>query len=196
MDHDRRQLHGPHSPHSRRLVPILCAAIVAASVLAHAAMVSATEIIPSVGLTRSTDSDKVKSLYGLGVRGSVIPGVLQAELGAQYRTETLFDGDLKLKQWPITASLWLSPVYTLYAGGGVGWYHTTFDYRDELGLENETEQDFGAHVGGGVRVPVVPGAALDLNGRYVFLQDQESKLIPDQFDPTFWSMTLGLAIRF
>jgi len=195
MSHDKRQLRGPLS---RCSVPILFAAIVAVSVsvLANAATAPATEIIPSVGLTRSTDSDKVKSLLGLGVRGFVIPGVLQAELGAQYRTETLYDGDLKLRQWPITASLWLSPVYTLYAGGGVGWYHTSFDYRDELGLENETEQDFGVHVGGGVRVPVVPGAALDLNGRYVFLQDQESKLIPDAFDPTFWSMTLGLAVRF
>jgi len=47
-----------------------------------------------------------------------------------------------------------------------------------------------------VRVPLVPHANLDLNGRYVFMQDQESHLIPEKFNPDFWSLTAGVAIGF
>jgi opacity protein-like surface antigen len=78
----------------------------------------------------------------------------------------------------------------------VGWYHTTLDYNDALALPSETRQDFGVHVGGGLRVPLASSAALDLNGRYVFLQDQNSRLVPSTFDPDFWTTSVGLAIRF
>jgi len=39
-------------------------------------------------------------------------------------------------------------------------------------------------------------AAIDLGGRYVMLQPQESKLVPEHFDPDFWTTTIGLAIHF
>ena len=39
-------------------------------------------------------------------------------------------------------------------------------------------------------------ASLDLNGRYIFMDKSESQLPPNEFDPDFWSTTLGLAIRF
>lgn len=171
-----------------------CALLLGAALIASAGPASAVEIIPSYGLTRSVDSDDTESLLGLAVRGSLIPGVLKTEIGAQYRSESLAGGDLKTKMWPVTASLWLSPVSALYAGAGVGWYQTTFDYADELGIDDHTEQDFGVHVGGGLKVPIMPSAALDLQGRYVFLQDQESQLIPESFDPDFWSLSLGIAI--
>ena len=175
---------------------LLGPALAAALVVAPAERALAGEIIPSVGLTRSVDGDEAKSLVGLALRGSLIPGVVKTEVGVQYRQESLYNGDLKLRQWPVTASLWLSPVPALYAGAGVGWYQTTFDYADNTGIGDTTHQDFGVHVGGGVRVPIVPHANLDLNGRYVFMQDQESHLIPEKFNPDFWSMTAGLAIGF
>jgi hypothetical protein len=171
-----------------------CSLLLGAALCVGAAPASAVEVIPSVGLTRSVDSDDTESLLGLALRGSLIPGVVKTEIGAQYRSESLYGGDLKLRQWPITASLWLSPIPSLYAGAGVGWYHTTYEYDDALDLDDNTEQDFGVHVGGGLRVPLIPQAALDLQGRYVFLQDQESQLVPESFDPDFWSLSLGLAI--
>ena len=171
-----------------------CSVLLGAVLLLGAAPASALEIIPSVGLTRSVDSDDTESLLGLALRGSLIPGVVKTEIGAQYRSESLYGGDLSLRQWPVTASLWLSPVPSLYAGAGVGWYHTTFEYADELDLDDNTTQEFGVHVGGGLRVPLVPQAALDLQGRYVFMQDQESQLVPESFDPDFWSLSLGIAI--
>jgi len=173
-----------------------CSLLLGAALILGAGTASALEIIPSYGLTRSVDSDDTESLLGLALRGSLISNVVQTEIGAQYRSESLYGGDLKTKMWPVTASLWFSPVRSLYAGAGVGWYQTTFDYADELNIDDHTEQEFGVHVGGGLRVPIVPQAALDLQGRYVFMQDQESQLVPESFDPDFWSLSLGLAIGF
>jgi len=39
-------------------------------------------------------------------------------------------------------------------------------------------------------------AALDLNGRYVFLDQATSALPPNGFDPDFWTTSVGLAIKF
>jgi opacity protein-like surface antigen len=90
------------------------------------------------------------------------------------------------------------PTPSLYLGAGAGWYHVTLDVEDDanpLPNDNETFQEFGVHVGGGLRIPM-GGVALDLNGRYVLMQDQESELIPDEFDPDFWSLSAGLGFRF
>jgi Outer membrane protein beta-barrel domain len=171
---------------------LLAAALSVAPLLLVAAHPArAIEVVPSVGLTRAVDVDQVKSEVGLALRGPLVPGILQTEVGASYRSESRFDGDLKVRQWPITASLWLTPVPALYAGGGVGWYNTSYDYQPPI--EDETRQQFGVHVGGGIKMPLAPAVALDLGGRYVFMHSQESKLVPDRFDPDFWTMSLGLA---
>jgi hypothetical protein len=156
---------------------------------------SATEIVPSYGLTKSKDSDEVKGMIQLGLRGSLIPDVLQAEVAGAYRTDEMNAGQLDVRQWPITASLYLTPLRMIYAGAGVGWYHTTYDYESEL-IEDETTQDFGVHVGGGVKIPVASKAAVDLNGRWVQLQEQDSHLVPEKFDPSFWTLSAGLAFKF
>jgi opacity protein-like surface antigen len=154
---------------------------------------AATEIIPSVGLTRSIDTDETKSDVGLALRGSFIPGVLDLELKGQYRKEDRFNNQVTEKMWPITASAWVTPLRSLYAGGGVGWYHTTLDYNPPSTLADETHQQFGVHAGGGIRIPVASAFALDLNGRYVWLEDQETAIVPKKFNPDFWDMSLGLA---
>ena len=97
---------------------------------------------------------------------------------------------------PVTTSLYLAPVPAIYAGGGVGWYHTTFDYDSSLPLADRTSEEFGVHLGGGVQVPLAPAASVDLGGRYVMMREQDSHLIPEHFDPDFWVTTLGLAIHF
>jgi opacity protein-like surface antigen len=156
---------------------------------------SAVEIVPSYGFTKSQGADDVKGMYGLALRGSLIPDVLQTEIGAAYRTDERNAGALDVRQWPITASLYLTPLNMVYAGVGVGWYHTTYDYESDL-IEDETTQDFGVHVGGGLKVPVAPRVAVDLSGRWVQLQDQESRLVPEKFDPSFWTLSAGLALKF
>lgn len=155
----------------------------------------AAELVPSYGLTRSVDGDQVKGSFGLALRGNIIPNLLQSEIGAGYRTEDMNNDAIHVKQWPITASLLLSPMNVVYADAGVGWYHTTYDYQDPL-IADQTVQKFGVHLGGGFKVPVAPKVALDLSGRYVHLQDQESRLIPEKFNPSFWTLSMGLALKF
>ena len=155
----------------------------------------AAEIIPSYGVTKSMDADDAKGIFGLALHGSLVPHVLKTEIAAGYRTEEMSNGAVDVRQWPITASLLLTPVDMLYAGVGVGWYHTTYDYESDL-IEDDTTQEFGVHVGGGLQVPVSPRVAVDLGGRFVKLQDQESRLVPEKFDPSFWTLSLGLALKF
>ncbi|NOT33163.1 MAG: outer membrane beta-barrel protein [Candidatus Eisenbacteria bacterium] len=158
----------------------------------------ATEIIPSIGMTNAVDEgdESARVLVGLALRQNF--GPITPEIGITYRTEERFDGVLRQRMWPVTASLWLTPIPVLYAGAGVGWYYTTFDFdQDRVPLlQDETRQDFGVHVGGGLRFPIAPAATLDVHGRYVMMQDQDSRLVPETFDPDFWSLSAGLGFNF
>lgn len=178
-----------------RGLPRIAAILALATGAVAAAPAHAGEIVPSVGLTRTVDGDATTSNLGLALRGNMLGPVLQSEIGVSYRREEYYDGALEATMVPITASLLLRPVPMLHADAGAGWYHTKYDYRNPL-LPNETKQDFGVHVGGGLQIPVAPRAAVDLTGRYVFLEDQESRLIPSTFNPDYWSMSLGLALKF
>jgi hypothetical protein len=175
--------------------------LIVSGIVYHGARVAhGAEVIPSVGFTRLVDGDDEAAISGgLAFRGALLAPILQGELGVSYRSESRFSDQLKVRMWPVTASAWLFPVPTLYAGAGVGYYNVTFDYdEDTLGqiFDDETTQEFGVHVGGGVRLPMAPRAALDLNGRYVMLRDQEDRLVPENFDPDFWTASIGLAIGF
>lgn len=181
----------------QRRASLVATMLVAVLVLAGVRRAQAVEIIPSVGVTKSArNSGEAARVYGgVALRGSFLP-LLKSEIGVAYRSESRLDGNLDVKMWPVTASLWLAPISTLYAGGGIGWYHTTLDYNAALPLQDETRQELGMHVGGGLVIPISGSAALDMNGRYVFMDSQQTQLPPTQFDPDYWSTTLGLAIRF
>jgi hypothetical protein len=195
MTRERNRSREQHSRFTLLPAAPALALLVALVAFIAPALSSATEIVPSYGLTKSKGSDDVKGMVQLGLRGTLIPDVLQAEVAAGYRTDEMNAGQLDVRQWPITASLLLIPVHMLYAGVGVGWYHTTYDYESDL-IEDETTQDFGVHVGGGVKIPVASRAALDLSGRWVQLQEQDSHLVPEKFDPSFWTLSAGLAFKF
>lgn len=183
--------------HPSSVVSARTLAITLATLLALVATSArAAEIIPSVGLTRTIDGgNDTRTFGGLALRAPIVP-MLAGEIGVAYRSESRFDDQLDVRMWPVTASLWVTPVPTVYAGAGVGWYNVTLDYDDALPIEDETRQEFGVHVGGGMRIPVAPSATVDLNGRYVMMRDQESRLVPETFDPDFWQLSLGLGIRF
>ena len=156
----------------------------------------AGEIVPSIGLTRAIDGgEDAKAFGGLALRGNLTP-LFMTEIGVSYRSESRFNDQLKVRMWPITASLYLKPMPMLYAGGGVGWYQTTFDYAESVPFKDETKQEFGVHLGGGVQVPLGSRAGIDLGGRYVMMRQQQSHLIPDHFNPDFWTTSIGLAIKF
>ena len=176
---------------------LLIASLLLTGLLAAAPHAHAGEIIPSLGLTRMPDAGDDASLsYGVAVRAPLTP-MLAAEVGVGYRTDTMSNGDIESTQWPVTGSLWLKPMSSLYVGGGVGWYNTTLHYPNTPLLASTTSQEFGVHLGGGISVPMIPNAAsLDLNGRYVYLGDQASDLPPNQFNADYWTTSLGIAFHF
>ncbi|HSQ59208.1 MAG TPA: outer membrane beta-barrel protein [Acidobacteriota bacterium] len=174
------------------VVALMAGAVVAAST----GTAGAVQLIPSLGFTKSTESNAGDGKFnaGLALRAPLLP-FLSAEGGISYRDESLSNGDVTVRMWPVTASLWLTPVPMVYAGGGLGWYRTSYDYNNDLPFENTTTNDVGIHLGGGVAVPLAPTLGLDLNGRYIFMQENNNVQLPTEFDPGFWSLSLGLAIQ-
>ena len=157
----------------------------------------AAQFIPSIGFTKATDASAGDGQFfgSVAFRASLLP-FLSAEGGIAYRQDSFSNDDLKVRQWPVTASLWLTPLRMLYAGGGLGWYRTTYDYRSTLPFKDTTTDKVGVHLGGGLALPVGPHLGLDLNGRYVFMQKDSGVQFPTEFNPDFWSTSLGLAIKF
>ena len=182
-----------------RLSLSLVAALIALAAWESTVRAAGVELVPSVGFQRAVKgSDQVKPYYGLALRAKILPA-LKAEIGGAYRTDDFSSssGDFTVKSWPITASLWLSPINAFYAGGGVGWYNESFEFSPASGLKNQTRQDFGMHVGGGLELPVAPSMAVDLNGRYVFLPVKSDPIdVLKDWNPSFWTTTVGLAFRF
>jgi hypothetical protein len=171
--------------------------VLLAALLAGIQAARAAEIVPSVGLTRATNGDgDVKMFAGLAVRGSVLP-LVKSEIMIAYRNDPYFSGDLNVRMWPITASLWVSPLPTFYVGGGVGFYHTTYDYATTLPFQDDTHEQFGTHLGGGLNIPLLPAvASLDLNARYVRLDDKATPISSLAVKQSFVSTSLGVALKF
>ncbi|TMQ69759.1 MAG: hypothetical protein E6K80_10675 [Candidatus Eisenbacteria bacterium] len=164
--------------------------------LVSARAAHALQIVPSVGISQATDGGENRSMVALAIRNSFLPRT-QLEIQAGYRSEKKdFSGQsFDLKTVPVTLSLWASPVPMLYAGGGVGAYFQGIEYDGNLyPASNETQ--YGVHLGGGLHFPLAPMAGLDLQGRYVMLGDKSTALASGKFDPSFWTLSAGVAIGF
>ena len=181
----------------RKVREVLLVLILSAVALACFAVraTPAASLVPSLGLTKPANGGgDAKMTTGLALRGDITPG-LMGEIGLSYRSESRFNNQVDVRSWPVTASLYFKPG-PVYVGAGVGWYQTSFAYPDGSIFEDETRQDFGVHAGGGLELPITKAVGVDLNGRYVMMQDQQSRLVPEDFDPDFWAMSLGLAMHF
>ncbi len=175
---------------------LLAAVLLATTALPRAA--HAFELIPSIGMTKSTDAQAPDGKFfgGLALRTAVLP-MLKVEAGISYRQDEIDATNIQIRQWPLTLSMWFTPTPYVYAGAGIGWYRTTLDFPDTIPIENSTTQKVGVHLGGGVSIPMTSRVGLDLSGRYIFLQaDDTSPLLPTEFDPDFWSLGVGLAVSF
>lgn len=171
--------------------------VLAVLVFLGAEIAHSAEILPSIGISRSTEGGDSRLYTGLALRTGLAPFV-QSELGVAYRKEQFANNAGSATTWPLTASLWFAPIPFLYAGGGVGWYHTSFSFDGVplAGTLAATDQRFGTHVGGGMRMPLAPLVGLDLNARYVILEKSDSATVPSDYDPKFWSAALGLGVKF
>lgn len=156
---------------------------------------NAAEIVPSIGVSHMNDGEDNKVFVALGLRSGLVPRV-ETEINVGYRREQSENRLFEMSTIPVTLSLWVSPVPLLYAGGGAGAYFQAIRYDNSVLFPNESETQWGAHVGGGLRFPLAPMARLDLGGRYVFLEDRANQLGSGSFDPSFWTASAGLAIGF
>jgi hypothetical protein len=156
----------------------------------------AVEIVPSVGISRAPDGGDNHTMLALALRQGFLPRT-KMELQAGYRSEKMeiAGQSFDVRTIPITASVWFSAVPMFYAGGGLGTYIQAVEYQGGL-YPTSNDTHVGIHLGGGMHFPLAPVAALDLQGRYVFLDKQKTALSNGEFDPSFWQLSAGLAIGF
>ena len=154
----------------------------------------AAEIVPSVSWSHPAGSDgKATTSGGLALRNALLP-MVKYEIGAGYSNQKLDDAGTRLRETPITASLWLAPMPTWYVGGGIGWYNSSLQHPSGSGLGDENTHPMGTHLGGGFMIPIVPAvASLDLGGRYVFMGKDTPPLPTGKADS--WSVSAGVALK-
>ena len=84
---------------------LACTTLLAMLGITAAGIAQAVELIPSIGVAKSTDENATdaQGFGGLAIRASLVP-FLKVEGGIAYRQDSFADGDLKVRQWPVTAS--------------------------------------------------------------------------------------------
>ncbi len=162
--------------------------------LASLAIAQGLGIGPQAGYFKSEDAEKGEWMFGGAMRIKLSPA-LGVEGAINYRQEKYFDGDLKVKSWPILVTGLIYPLPIIYGAIGAGWYNTTFDYSGSLEnvIEDETTQDFGWHFGGGLELPLGGKTRLAGDIRYVFL-NYDFKEIPGsrELKSDFYMIEIGL----
>ncbi len=125
---------------------------------------------PMLGWTRANGSDAGKLEGGLALRMHLSPA-LGLEGAVLYRQDKFHNGAVTASTWPVQVTGLLYLVPSIYGAIGAGWYHTTYDYDQNVyasGSKSTTQTQFGWHFGGGVEVPL-GRAAFTADIRYVFL---------------------------
>jgi opacity protein-like surface antigen len=145
---------------------------------------------PRYALVVNRASEENSNMFGgaFRLRGSY----LGFEGAANYRSEDL--GGADLRTWPVSASLLVFPLSTLYALGGVGWYNSTLDFPKTANLDDRTDSPFGYHFGAGLEVPLAPGLHMTGDVRWQFV-DYDFDEIPasiGKVDADAWSLNAGL----
>jgi hypothetical protein len=161
---------------------------------------SGVSIGPHLGIQKAQDADNTKYLVGGTIRARLLPA-LGAEGTISYRQEKYADESVTVKSWPVTVTGLLYPLPVLYGGVGAGWYNVTFDYNDTYntaGFADETQQEFGWHLTGGLEIPVGPTVSIFGDVRYVFIDYEFADLpsaIVDDVNADFYSINTGLLFQ-
>lgn len=155
---------------------------------------------PHLGIQKASDAEDANYLGGATLRLKLTP-VLAIEGDIGYRQAKFGSGSLTVRDWPVTATGLIYPLPMIYGGIGAGWYNTTFDYADsynDIGIGDETDQEFGWHLVAGLEIPASPNVKIFGDVRYVFL-DYKFKELPgavlDGAKSDFYSINLGLLFQ-
>lgn len=144
---------------------------------------------PQVGFHKAADANNGDFMIGGALRLKLTPA-LGVEGSINYRHEEFADV-MTVRSWPVMVTGMLYPLPVVYGALGAGWYNTTFDFDSEI-HDDQTNQEFGWHFGGGVELPVGANVKLTSDIRYVFL-DYDFEAVPfDDVDSNFYVITAGL----
>ena len=156
---------------------------------------------PQLGWQKASDADEAKLMVGGAFRVKLSPS-FGLEAAVNYRKEDYDNGSVSVTSWPVMVTALIYPIPIIYGAIGAGWYNTSIDYSSNVLLfsneNNQTEQNFGWHFGGGVEIPLgmsmsSPGAILTGDIRYVFLNYDFQKLPGSPgLNSNFIYMTVGL----
>lgn len=149
---------------------------------------------PQVGYFKSKGADDGNFTFGGALRMKLSPA-LGVEGSINYRQEKFVDDQVTVKNWPIMVTGLFYPLPIAYGAAGAGWYNTTIDYDEALGIngpEDETSRDFGWHFGGGLELPM-GDSKLFADVRYVFI-DYNFDALPGSSDieSNFYVMSVGM----
>ena len=155
---------------------------------------------PKVGYYKAPDSDDGTMFIGLQSRSR--GEIFGFELAAEYRGEQSYSttgGELTVRQIPVTASLMafvpVVPNFQPYGLAGLGAYYTIYDY--EGGFVNpgdETNINFGYHLGFGLDAPLNESVGLNVDYRYLFLDGDNDNLEDKEFSGNV--ISAGLTFYF
>jgi opacity protein-like surface antigen len=145
------------------------------------------------GWYKSNDADDGKLYGGFQARWRIFPA-LAIEGSIDYRTEESFPNNRKITNYPVLVSalFYLIPGAKVspYLLGGVGWYYS--ELKDNLGTTYSN--DFGAHVGGGLDIPLAPQVVFNADLRYYFLNFDNVKV--KDLETNGYIISAGLTFYF
>jgi opacity protein-like surface antigen len=141
------------------------------------------------------DTEDNTSMVGGFVR---LGSTVALEGAVDYRREDVGLG-AELRTWPVTLSLILAPIPVVYGVAGVGWYNTTLELPPALeGLE-DTQSEFGYHVGAGAQLPIVPALSFVGDLRYSYINydfDEFGEAVSNFDGGNYLALNLGLMLNF
>jgi len=125
--------------------------------------------------------------------------ILAVEAAISFHQNQYEDGDVVVTTYPLQLTAFLYPFgdgqFRPYLLGGVGWYYTRIDYKDDLEpISDETESEFGVHLGAGLEIMLGGRTSIDVDVRYIFLNATNDQVLDQDFN--YWQITLGLNFFF
>jgi opacity protein-like surface antigen len=156
---------------------------------------------PRLGYYENSDSDEEGSYFGgaqVRLKGTPFFGV---ELAAEYHSDEFYNGEVEIISWPVQASALFYVFPAVYGLVGAGWYNTTIKIKND-DRPDESNSDFGWHLGGGVEIPVSDSMSISGDIRYVFMdyEGHENQLVEaaggdreiHDIDADFWEASFGI----
>lgn len=192
----------PRCTASRSALQFVPAAAVLVAVIALApAMSAAQDLGVRIGTVQGDDADDPVAVVGVFGRFD-IPGPLNLEVSADYRRETLLDGDIEATVIPLRVSALFNflPGLSPYLVAGAGADYVDLDFRNELaGFSDESDLVFEVHAGAGIEIglgPVSLGADLRYCRATAISGDELNAALGHDYDPSGWTASLTLGFSF